>query len=254
MEELLVIVFDNQAKALEGLRILRDLDKKGDIAIYEAQTVVKDPTGAVYAIDTGSVMTFPKIGGGTAVGAVAGLLAGPVGILVGAAAGALIGAISDLEDSDVTEEFINDVETALTPGKVAVVADVTEDWLQPLETQMERLGGLVFRRIRTSEKTTQEDRDAAAHQAEMEQLKVERAQAKSDRIAKIDAKIDSLRVKLEKAIERKRAKMQLREQQREAKIQALQTKATQAEGEARRRQEARIADLRRDYAEKATAR
>ena len=42
---------------------------------------------------------------------------------------------------------------------------------------------------------------------------------------------------------------QLRQQQREARIQALQKKADRSEGEIRRRQEARIAELRRDYAE-----
>jgi hypothetical protein len=71
--------------------------------------------------------------------------------------------------------------------------------------------------------------------------------------ANIAAKIDHLRVKLERAIERKRSKMQLRRQQRDAKIQALQTKADQAEGETRRRQEDRIAELQRDYEEKEAA-
>jgi len=85
----------------------------------------------------------------------------------------------------------------------------------------------------------------------MEQLKAERAQARADRLAKIDAKIDNLRVKLENAIERKCVKMQMRQKQREAKIQALRAKADQSEGEIRGRQEARIADLRRDYAEMA---
>lgn len=44
--------------------------------------------------------------------------------------------------------------------------------------------------------------------------------------------------------------MQLRQQQREAKIRALLAKADKADGEIRRRQEARIAELRRDYEEK----
>jgi len=73
----------------------------------------------------------------------------------------------------------------------------------------------------------------------------------TDRLEKIDARIDSLRVKLENAIQRKRVKTQLRQQQREAKIQALQAKANQTQGANRRRQEARIADLRREYEDKA---
>ena len=253
MEKMIVVVFENESKAFEGLRILRDLDSKGEVLVYETQIVAKEPNGTVRVIDNANTTFFPTIGGSTAIGALAGILGGPVGLLAGATAGALIGSIVELGQSGVTDEFVSDIKAALTPGKVAVVASVDEEWVTPLDTRMESAGGLVFRRILASVKDTEDDRDAAAHRAEMEQLKVERAQNRSDRLAKIDAKIDNLRVKLEKAIERKRVKMQLREQQREAKIQALQAKANQAEGDARRRQEARIDDLRRDYAEKVAA-
>jgi hypothetical protein len=180
-----------------------------------------------------------------------GVLGGPIGLLGGAAAGALIGSIVELGHAGVTDEFINDVATAMTPGKVAVVADIAEEWVTPLDTRMERIGGVVFRRDRTLVKNLQADRDAAAHRVEMEQLKAERAQARADRLSKIDAKIDSLRAKLENAIERERIKMQIREREREARIQALKAKAERSQGAIRRRQEARITEVRRDYAEKA---
>jgi uncharacterized membrane protein len=251
MDKMLVVVFDNEAKALEGLQVLRDLDGNGEIFVYEAQVVAREPSGAVRVIDNKGIVAFSVIAGGGMLGALVGLLGGPVGALVGAGTGALIGWIADLEETGVSDEFIKEVETALRPGKVALLAEISEDWVTPLDTRMEEIGGVVFRRAYTLVKTTEDDRDAAAHRTEMERLKVERTQARSDRLAKIDAKIDGLRVKLENAIERKRAKMQLRQQQREAKIQALQAKANRAEGEARRRQEARIAELRREYEEKA---
>jgi len=47
--------------------------------------------------------------------------------------------------------------------------------------------------------------------------------------------------------------MQAHQQQRDARIKALQTKVSQSEGDIRRRQEARIAAVRREYAEKAAA-
>jgi uncharacterized membrane protein len=250
MEKMIVIVFDNQPKAFEGFEILRHLDREGEISVYEAQIIAKEPSGAVRLIDNPDKLAFPWIGGGTALGALVGLLGGPVGALVGATAGAFIGTIGDLEHAGVTDEFITDVTRAMTPGKVAVVADISEEWVTPLDTRVEAIGGVVFRRARTLVKNLQDDRDAADHRAEMEQLKAERAQAKADRLAKIDAKIDSLRVKLENAIERKRLKMQLHEQEREARVQALKAKANQSRGELRRRQEARIAEVRRDYAER----
>jgi len=252
MEKMIVVVFDNQRKGLEGWQILRDLDKAGEISLYEAKLVTKEPGGAVREIENADMLSFPMIAGSTLVGALVGLLGGPVGVFIGASGGALIGALSDAEEVGVTDEFVDDIKKALTPGKVGLVAEIDEEWVTPLDTRMEQIGGVVFRRTRDIVKTTQDDRDAAAHQAEMERLKAERAQARSDRLAKIDAKIDHLRVKMENAIERKRVKMQLRQQQREAKIQALQAKAKQAHGDVRLRQEARIAELRREYREKAT--
>jgi len=251
MEKLIVIVFDDQTRAFAGLEALRELDRDGELSLFEAQIAAKEPSGAVRLIDNPDDVDFPVIGVSTLVGTLVGVLGGPIGLLGGAAAGALIGSIVHMEHSGVTDEFIGDVTTALTPGRVAVVADISEEWMAPLDTRVEQIGGVVFRRPRTLVKDTQDDRDAAAHRAEMEQLKAERAQVRADRLARIDAKIDSLRAKLENAIERKRAKMQLRQQEREARIQTLKAKADQSQGEIRRRLEARIAEIRRDYAEKA---
>jgi uncharacterized membrane protein len=250
MEKMIVIVFDNEAKALDGLQIIRELDSEGEISVYQAQVVAKDPGGAVRVVDNDDLLSLPMVAGGTAVGALVGFLGGPIGAAVGAVAGALLGSIGDVEESGVTDEFVADVQTALTPGKVAVVADIMEELVTPLDTRMEHIGGVVFRRMRTFVETTQHDLDATAHQAEMDQLKAERAQARSDRLAKIDARIDHLRARLESAIERQRAAMQARQQQRENRIDALQTKASQSDGDIRRRQEARIQALRRDYSER----
>jgi len=251
VEKLIVVVFDNETKAIEGIEVLRDLDKEGQISVYESRALAKDPDGTTRSLESADNQSVPLIAGGTAVGALIGLLGGPVGILVGATAGAVIGSIGDLRDVGVTDEFVGDITTALTPGKAAVVADIVEEWMTPLDARMEAIGGVVFRRERASVKTSQDDRDAAAYRAEMEQLQADRAQARAGRLEKIDARIHHLRTKLENAIERKRAKMRLREQQRQAKIEALQAQANQSEGENRRRQEARIALLQRSYEEKA---
>jgi len=254
MEKFIVVVFDkNEAKAFEALRAIEELDKIGEISVYDAQIVVKTPSGLARVIDEDDNRAFAFVGGGGLVGALIGLLGGPVGALVGAAAGALTGSIGDIEMTGVTDDFVNDVSKALKVGKVAVIADIDEDWVTPLDTRMEELGGVLFRRIRSVVKTSQHDRDAVAYQAEMDQLKAERKQARAERLAKIDAKIDQLRTKLEAAIERKRAKMQAHQQERKAKIKALEVRASQTQGEIRSRQENRIAALRKEYAEKAAA-
>ena len=249
MEKLVVIVVDSDAKALKGLEALRELDRRGEISLYEAQVVSREPNGSLRVIENVQLAGLAKPLGGTVIGALVGLLGGPLGVVIGSSSGMLIGAISEARAEGVTDEFVKDIEFALTPGKTAVLASISEDWTGLLDTEVDQLGGVIFRRIRTYEKERQEDLDAAAHQAEIEQLTAERARARSERLAKIDDKIDRLRAKLEAAVERKRLSMRKREQERDAKVAALQAKADQSKEEIRRRHEARIAELQHDYAE-----
>ena len=254
METLVVVVFaEGKTKALEGLGALMKLDKEGEIAVYDARVIVKTPNGPVRVIDQADNLALPLIGGGSVLGAVLGLIGGPVGVAVGAAVGAVVGSIADVEETGVTNEFVDDVSEALQRGEVAVIADIDEDLLTPLDTRMEELGGVVLRRTRTFVKDTQDDRDAAVHRAEMDELKAERLRARADRLARIDASIDHTRLKLEAAIERKRSAMLERKKQRDARIAALQARAEQAEGELRKRYDARISALRRDSREKVLA-
>jgi uncharacterized membrane protein len=251
VESLIVMVFDDRNAALAGLETLRQLDRDAEISLFAARTVVSEPNGAVQLIEDPDDTDFSAIGASTSVGAFIGLLAGPFGLFAGAAAGALIAFGVELNRAGVTDEFVADVSTALTPGKVAVVADVMEDRMTPLNSRIEEIGGVIFRRTRTQVERTQRNLDAAAHRAEMERLEVERAKARTDRLAKIDARIDAVRKKLEDALERDRREMLLRQNQRDARIQALKARADQSQGEIRRRLEARIAEFRRDDEERA---
>ena len=252
MEKLIVIVFDEQSKAHAGLEALRELDRDGELSLFEVQSVVREPNGEIRVIENPEDLDFPVIGFSTLVGTFVGVLAGPLGLVGGAAAGALIGCIVTLTRADVTDEFVNDVSTALAPGKFAVVADVVEDSTAPLDERMEPLGGVVFRRTRSEAKSIHHDRDVAAHRAEMERLKAERAQANGERLDKIDAALDRLGNKLERALLRERSNILQREEERSARIGALRAKADESQEGIRRRLETRIAELQREYEHQGT--
>lgn len=196
MEKMLVVFFDNESKAYEGSHALKQLDAEGSMTIY-AEAVIKknaDGTATVKQVDDG----FPiRTVGGTAIGSLIGLLGGPVGLGIGAAAGALAGSLGDLNAAGVDAEFLDDVAAALTPGKCAVIADISEEWVTPVDTRMEALGGAVFRSARNRVEDEQRARDVAALRAEIDQLKAEHARAQADRKAKLQAKIDQLNAKLQ---------------------------------------------------------
>ena len=148
MEKMLVVVFNDERKAYEGTRALRELRDEGSLTLYATAVIAKDSKGAVNVkqeTDQGAVGTVS----GLATGSLIGLLGGPVGLAVGAATGTLAGSLYDLAQVGVGSDFLNEVSLNLLPGKTAVVAEIDEVWVTPLDTRIEALGGKVFRRPRS---------------------------------------------------------------------------------------------------------
>lgn len=135
MERMLVIVFNNEGKAYEGARALRELDAEGSIAVHAMAVIARNADGTISPKAGGGV---EPLGGltGTALGALIGVLGGPVGVALGATTGALVGTLSDLDTAGVGAQFVADVGQTLRAGDVAVVADVTEEWVTPVDARM----------------------------------------------------------------------------------------------------------------------
>src|SRR3954454_5745708 len=195
MERMLVVVFDNETKAYEGRSALRQLELEGNLSIYAGAVVIKHADGTVSVKqpeDFGPIGTLL----GTSAGSLIGLLGGPVGVAIGATSGLAVGGLFDLGNVRVGEDFIDDVSKSLTPGKVAVVAEIDEDWTTPVDTRMEALGGKVFRRALWEVQESLSEEDVAAMKADLAQLKDEISQARADQRAKLQTRIDQLQAKI----------------------------------------------------------
>ena len=145
MDRMLVVVFDSEDKAYEGKKALLQLDSEGSISVYGYAVVAKNADGTAtikQGDDSGPLGTLA----GTSLGSLIGVLFGPVGLAIGGTAGFAGGISADLANAGVGDEFIDDVSKFLLPSKVAVVAEIEEDWTTPVDTRMESIGGLVFRR------------------------------------------------------------------------------------------------------------
>jgi len=208
MERMLVVVFDSETKAYEGKSALRQLEGEGSITTYAGAVVVKNADG------TASVKQFDEVGPvgglvGTSVGSLIGLLGGPAGLAIGAASGLALGAFFDLDNARVGGDFVDDVTKSLKPTKVAVIAEVDEDWTTPVDIRMEALGGTVLRRALSDVQEDVWEKDTAAMKADLAQLKDEISKARADRRAKLQSRIDQLQVRIdaqqEKAKERREA-------------------------------------------------
>ncbi|HMD98612.1 MAG TPA: DUF1269 domain-containing protein [Terriglobia bacterium] len=246
MEKMLVVVFDDEKKAYEGSRALQQLDAEGSITIHAESVIQKNADGKISVKQTEG--DFPiRTFGGTAIGSLIGLLGGPIGLGIGAAAGALAGMIADLDVAGVDADFLDDTSATLKPGKYAVVADVSEEWVTPVDTRMEGLGGVVLRAARRSVELDQRAREEAELRAEIEALKAEQAQARAERKAELQARIDRLNTKLQNNLEQAKRRSEEMRRETEAKVQALQQKAAKAQGDAKAALNTRATQIREEY-------
>jgi len=231
MDRMVVVIFENEAKAYQGKEALWELDNEGSIAVYACVVVAKnkDGTAAVkQANGTGPLGTLV----GTSLGSLLGLLGGPTGLAIGAAAGLATGVAADLNNSRIGDDFIDDVTKALTPGKVAMVAEVEEDWTTPVDSRMEKLGGTVYRRAMSAVRDTANDEDAAAIKADVAQTKAEFAQAHAERKAKLQDRLNQLDAKLQVRLQKAKERRQSAERAAEAKVSFLRAKAAAAKAKA----------------------
>ena len=133
MDRMLVVVFDNESKAYEGKRALQQLDSEGSISVYAYTVLAKNADGTATVKQGDDVGPMGTLLGGF-FGTLIGVLGGPAGIAVGAAVGMAAGSTVDLKNARVGSDFIDDVQRALSPNKVALIAEIEEDWTTPVDT------------------------------------------------------------------------------------------------------------------------
>src|SRR5262249_26302560 len=246
MEKMLVVVFNDETKAYEGSQALNQLDDDGSITVYATQVVQKNADGTISTKKSDDEFPVGTIGG-LWLGSLIGLLGGPAGMGIGAIVGTGAGAIRDLHVADVDLDFVDEVSAALTPGKYAVVANVNEEWVTPVDTRMEALGGVVYRTARQHFEADERAREIASLKSEIAGMKTELAQARADRKVKLQAKIDKLNAKLQQKVAEARQRSEQIQNENDAKVKALQDKAAKAQGDAKAAIESRIAKMREGY-------
>ncbi|HXJ95934.1 MAG TPA: DUF1269 domain-containing protein [Terriglobia bacterium] len=227
MDRMLVVVFDNQWKAYEGKKALRQLADDGIISVYGDALVTKNPDGRVTVVEGDDQLLYGTVAG-TVLGSLVGFLAGPAGLAIGAAAGLVGGATADLNKARIGDDFIDDVAKALLPNRVAVVADIDEDLTTPVDTRMEAIGGTVFRRALSEVKHTIHEEHVVAMKADLAQLKSEHAQAHADRKARLQEKINQLDSKIQAQLQKAKDRREAETRQAQAKAEVLKAKAAAA--------------------------
>jgi chromosome segregation ATPase len=138
---------------------------------------------------------------------------------------------------------VDEVSAILIPGKYAVIADISEEWITPLDLEMEKLHGLVFRTARLDVEADQLRWEKAVYDMQIAQLKAEMKEAKAERKAKLQATIDQLNKARQKKIEQANQQLEQIKKEHDRKVQALKEKAANARGDTKAAIDARITEL-----------
>lgn len=227
MERMLVVVFDNEKRAYEGESALKQLEREGLLTVYERAVIVKHAEGTVSLKQVDPEAPLGSLAG-TAVGGLVGLLGGPVGAALGAGSGLALGALFDFDNARVGGDFLDDVSKSLTPNKVAVVAEVEEEWTTPVDTRMEALGGTVLRRSLWDVRKTVREEEIGAMKADLAQLRSEISKANADRRARLQKKIDQLQEKVDAQLQKARQRHEAFEARQKSKRDVLKENAAAA--------------------------
>jgi uncharacterized membrane protein len=244
--KILVSVFDSERTAFEGLTALKDLHRDGDITLYASTVIAKDASGSVsvrQAADNGPIGTLV----GMVTGGLVGLLGGPVGVAVGAYIGGFGGLMYDLFKVGVNTDFVDEVSTSLTPSKAAVVADIDETWVTPIDTRLGALGGTTFRRVPGEVADAELVRETDTARMELEHLRAELRETSSEAKANVEKAIDAQRRKLEALDDRIAKTLDQQKAEFEARLATLREQQAKTRASHRERIEARITELKASH-------
>jgi hypothetical protein len=184
---------------------------------------------------------------GLVTGGLIGVIGGPVGIAVGASIGGFGGLLVDMFSTGMGMDFVDEASAALIPGTAAVVADIDEAWVTPVDTRLGALGGTTYRRYPDDVVDEQLARETEATRAEIEQLRADLRAATGQARADVEAAITRQRQKLEDLVERVDKAVDRQQAEFEARLSTLQAQREKAQQDQEQRIDARIAELKSSH-------
>jgi uncharacterized membrane protein len=203
IENVVVVSFgddpENDKNAYQALTDLKELDSQGQIKISGAAVVDRDADGRVDIKSQVGDTPYEGTAVGGTIGLLVGIIGGPLGMLLGGSYGLLVGSLFDMDDVSTTESVLGDISKQVQPNRTAVLAQVTEQSPEVIDTAMAKLGGEVLRRPVVDV----EQEIAAAEEAERNAKREARKELHKARVEKTKenahAKVEELKSKLHRS-------------------------------------------------------
>ena len=144
-------------------------------------------------------------------------------------------------------QFLNDLDKTLAPGKAAVLAEIEESWVSPLEARLTEQGGTVFRRFRTDVIEDQLLQQGMALQKVLENLQNELDKSSAAKDDALRKSVVDVKQRLKSVRDRAKAAIDLKKAETDMKMKTLGAQAEDATSEAKAWIERRMSETQADF-------
>jgi uncharacterized membrane protein len=190
------VSFDTDSNAYPALTALKEMDSQGQLNLEAAAVVVRGDDGQVTVKDQIGSNNFAGAAGGGLLGLLIGIIGGPLGVLIGGTYGLLLGSLVDLDEVEETDSVLSQISASARPGHTALLAQVTEQSPEVVDTAMASLGGSVLRRSVADVEAEIAAAEKAQRQAKREAAKELRRGRRERGEQQAHAKVEQLKAKL----------------------------------------------------------
>jgi uncharacterized membrane protein len=198
VENVIAVTFDDDNGAYTALTSLGELNEQHRVELGGATIVVRSEDGQIETKGQIVDNDYEGTAYGGVMGLLLGVIGGPLGVLIGGATGVLVGSLFDLDDVETTESALSAVSRTVRPDHPALLAVISEQSPEVVDTAMTEHGGTVVRRQLADVMAEIAAAEEAQRQAKHEARKRLMEERKAENKASVQAKIDGLKAKLHK--------------------------------------------------------
>lgn len=192
MENIIVATFINEAEAIQALHRLGELDRDGDISVYDKLLIRKGSNDEYEILKDDNTNGWRTLAG-MAFGGLIGAFGGPIGLAVGLYAGTVIGVVFDYTHYSFEQDFIDTISKSIPSGSTSIIAEIDEDSSVFIDEYLKPLGAVIWRSNVYVEHDKFIEKQMNSLDAELQSAENELAVTVEAQRARITAKVAELR-------------------------------------------------------------
>ena len=193
----IAVTFRDRGNAFQALSEMKGAAFEGRVDVIAANVVFRDDDGGLKVSEGVDNVGGAATLGGSLVGVlIGGAIGGPVGLLVGWAGGMLVGGAFDIRRANASTSVLGEISARIPVGGTALIAEVDEVAEEVIDTEMGKLGGMVFRRPAEAVLAELEAAEEAYGEAQKQADRVDREERKAERKKSFEDRKSELKERL----------------------------------------------------------